>query len=178
MPRGERKTIAAATFVDTKWPDRNPKNLAAIRLFIVGQRAVELAQASEQDILALVRDDLLGFMGVTAEPLFHTFYRWPSSMPQYVVGHGHRIQKIFEYLDDYPGLFLVVTLMMAWEYQIAFGTRARRRNRYAPRASNRHETLVRIFAGRADRYASICTENCRSTFGRRDRRFKRDDERL
>ncbi len=107
VPRGERKTVAAATFVDTKWPDRNPKNLAAIRVFIVGQRAVELAEASEQEILGLVREDLRSFMGLTAEPLFHTFYRWPHSMPQYVVGHGQRVRNIFGHLTNYPGLFLV-----------------------------------------------------------------------
>ena len=107
VPRGERKTVAAATFVDTKWPDRNPKTLAAIRAFIVGKRAVELADASEPEILSLVRQDLQRFMGITASPLFHTFYRWPNSMPQYVVGHSQRTKNIFEHLVNYPGLFLV-----------------------------------------------------------------------
>lgn len=107
VPRGERKTVAAATWVDTKWPGRNPTNLAAIRVFIVGRRAVELSQASEQEILALVREDLRSFMGIDASPLFHTFYRWPNSMPQYVVGHSRRIQSVYEHLNNYPGLFLV-----------------------------------------------------------------------
>jgi oxygen-dependent protoporphyrinogen oxidase len=107
VPRGERRTIAAATFVDTKWPDRNPKSLAAIRVFIVGKRAEELAAAEEQEIVELARKDLQHFMGITAAPLFHTFYRWPHSMPQYVVGHAQRVRKIYEHLADYPGLFLV-----------------------------------------------------------------------
>jgi oxygen-dependent protoporphyrinogen oxidase len=107
VPRGERKTIAAATFVDTKWPGRNPKNLAAIRAFIVGRRAVELADASEQEILSLVREDLRCFLGITTSPVFHTFYRWPNSMPQYVVGHSQRTDNIFKHLTYYPGLFLV-----------------------------------------------------------------------
>jgi len=107
VPRGERKTVAATTWIDTKWPGRNPANLAGIRAFIVGRRAVELAQASEQEILTLVRQDLRSFMGISAEPLFHTFYRWPNSMPQYVVGHSRRIQNVFNHLANYPGLFLV-----------------------------------------------------------------------
>ncbi len=106
VPRSERKTMAAATWVDTKWPMRNPASLAAIRAFIVGDQALELAQASEAEILSLVQRDLESFMGVTTQPLFHTFYRWPHSMPQYVVGHGARIRNIFKHLDDYPGLFL------------------------------------------------------------------------
>jgi oxygen-dependent protoporphyrinogen oxidase len=106
VPRGERRTLAAATWVNTKWPMRTPPNLAAIRGFIVGRRAVALAAASEQEILSLVREDLRNFMGITAPPLFHTFYRWPNSMPQYVVGHAPRVKNIFEHLHNYPGLFL------------------------------------------------------------------------
>jgi oxygen-dependent protoporphyrinogen oxidase len=106
VPRGERKTMAAATFVNTKWPQRTPPGLAAIRAFIVGRQAVELADASEAEVLSLVRDDLRTFMGITASPMFHTFYRWPNSMPQYVVGHGARVKHIFEHLINYPGLFL------------------------------------------------------------------------
>jgi oxygen-dependent protoporphyrinogen oxidase len=106
VPRGERKTLAAATWVNTKWPMRTPPGLAAIRGFIVGKHAVALAHASEEEIVSLVREDLRNFMGITASPLFHTFYRWPNSMPQYVVGHSQRVKNIFEHLTNYPGLFL------------------------------------------------------------------------
>jgi oxygen-dependent protoporphyrinogen oxidase len=106
VPRGERKTVAAATWVNTKWPVRTPSGLAAIRSFIVGRRALELATASEQEILSLAQADLQSFMGVRATPLFHTFYNWPDSMPQYVVGHNQRVKNIFQQLNDYPGLFL------------------------------------------------------------------------
>ena len=106
VPRGERKTMAAATWVNTKWPIRTPTDLAAIRAFIVGQRAVELASGTQEEVLTLVQDDLQSFMGITAQPLFHTLYCWPGSMPQYVVGHRDRVRKMFEHLAEYPGLFL------------------------------------------------------------------------
>ena len=106
VPRGERKTIAAATLVHTKFPVRIRPGLAALRAFIVGRRAVELAHAPEADVIALVRDDYQRLMNVTAQPLFRTFHRWPNSMPQYVVGHAARVARIFRHLADYPGLFL------------------------------------------------------------------------
>ncbi len=106
VPRSERKTIAAATWVNTKFPIRVRPGLAALRAFVVGQDALELAKAPEADIVALVRADYQRLMDVTAEPLFHTLHRWPHSMPQYVVGHVDRINKIFANLRNYPGLFL------------------------------------------------------------------------
>jgi oxygen-dependent protoporphyrinogen oxidase len=106
VPRGERNTIAAATWVHTKFPIRIRPGLAALRAFIVGQRALELASAPAADVIALVRNDYQRLMNVTAAPLFHTFYRWPNSMPQYVVGHAARVARIFAQVADYPGLFL------------------------------------------------------------------------
>ena len=106
VPRGERQTIAAATWVHTKFPIRIRPGLAALRAFIVGRRAVELAHAPEADVIALVRDDYQRLMNVTAQPLFHTFHRWPDSMPQYVVGHAARVERIFTQMAVYPGLFL------------------------------------------------------------------------
>ncbi len=106
VPRGERRTIAAATWVNSKFPSRVRSGLAALRAFVVGERAVELAQAPEAEIVALVRADYQRLMGVTADPLFHTLHRWPHSMPQYVVGHAERMDKTLAHLRNYPGLFL------------------------------------------------------------------------
>jgi oxygen-dependent protoporphyrinogen oxidase len=106
VPRGERKTIAAATWVNTKFPIRIRPDLAALRAFIVGRQAVELARAPAADMVALVREDYRRLMGIQEQPLVHTLHRWPNSMPQYVVGHSKRVQKIFAHLADNPGLFL------------------------------------------------------------------------
>lgn len=106
VPRRERRTLAAATWIGTKFPMRIRTGLAALRAFIVGQDATRLHKASNQEIVSLVRDDFERLMGVNASPLFHTLYRWPRSMPQYVVGHNQLVKTITEELLEYPGLFL------------------------------------------------------------------------
>lgn len=106
IPSGERKTIAAATWVNTKFPSRVPHTLAALRGFIVGEQATPLLAAPQTDVLSRVREDFRRFMGVTAEPLFYTVHYWPCSMPQYIVGHTQRQQTITRLLGNYPGLFL------------------------------------------------------------------------
>ena len=107
VPQSERKTIAAATWVNTKFPSRVRPGLAALRGFIVGEQAVQLLNTPQAEILQRVRDDFQHFMGVTAEPLFSTVHAWPHSMPQYVVGHAKRQQMIAQLQECYPGLFLV-----------------------------------------------------------------------
>jgi protoporphyrinogen/coproporphyrinogen III oxidase len=106
VPRTERKTIAAATWVSTKFPSRIPSDLAAVRGFIVGENANRLRDASEQEAAELVRSDLRQFMGIDAEPRFSAVQFWPESMPQYVVGHSARMQSIQAALEQLPGLHL------------------------------------------------------------------------
>jgi oxygen-dependent protoporphyrinogen oxidase len=106
VPRREQRTLAAATWVNTKFPSRVAAGLAALRGFIVGQQAVTLAQMPKQETLEAVRRDFERLMGIRTRPLFDTFYAWPKSMPQYVVGHQARIQRLLAALERYAGLSL------------------------------------------------------------------------
>jgi oxygen-dependent protoporphyrinogen oxidase len=81
-------------------------NLAALRGFIVAERATELMNAPEGALIELVREDFRRLMGVITPPLFSTVHKWPNSMPQYVVGHAKRQQDIARMLKMSQGLFL------------------------------------------------------------------------
>ncbi|HEY3940565.1 MAG TPA: protoporphyrinogen oxidase [Bryobacteraceae bacterium] len=106
VPHRFRKTIAASTWVSSKFPMRIRPNLAALRGFIVAERATELMNAPEGALIELVREDFRRLMGVITPPLFSTVHKWPNSMPQYVVGHAKRQQDIARMLKMSQGLFL------------------------------------------------------------------------
>jgi len=106
VPQIERQHVAAATWVSTKFPSRTPAHLAAIRAFIVGDDALRLMNASDPELIAIVRNEFGRVMGVTAPLAMHTIYRWPRSMPQYIVGHEERRSRIAAGANRYPGLFL------------------------------------------------------------------------
>lgn len=94
VPRREQYAIAAATWVNTKFLGRVAPGLAALRGFIVGKKALELANTPSEQIAEMVRADFERLMHVKGAPVFHTVYSWPRSMPQYVVGHAERIARI------------------------------------------------------------------------------------
>jgi oxygen-dependent protoporphyrinogen oxidase len=106
VPPSERQTIAAATWVKTKFPSRIPDGLVALRAFIVGAQAEQLSSQPKEQVLTAVRKDFGRIMGVHADPVFHTLYSWPKSMPQYVVGHGQRVNRTRLALAALPGLSL------------------------------------------------------------------------
>ena len=105
-PTAERGTIAAATWIHTKFPTRIPPDLGAVRAFIVAENAKRLLKATDAALIELVRSDLERFMNVDADPLFSTVHIWPDSMPQYVVGHEHRVRRIGVAVQNEPGLYL------------------------------------------------------------------------
>jgi protoporphyrinogen/coproporphyrinogen III oxidase len=96
VPSQERRAIMACTWVGTKWPGRVPAGKAVLRCF-----STDLDVTQEA-----IREDLRQLMGVTAEPLFALTHRWPGSMPQYGVGHGHRIAELESRVAAIPGLHL------------------------------------------------------------------------
>ena len=107
VPMRERKTIAAATWINTKFPTRVAPGVIAIRAFIVAEEAEKLLQETDARLAALVSDDLKRFMRLASVPYTASIRRWPRSMPQYVVGHALRQQKIARLLALQPSLHLV-----------------------------------------------------------------------
>jgi protoporphyrinogen/coproporphyrinogen III oxidase len=96
VPKRERNTIMACTWVATKWLGRVPDGKAVLRCFSTDPNVSEEA----------MRADLRRLMGVSAEPLFALCNRWPESMPQYTVGHTVRIAELEARIAAIPGLHL------------------------------------------------------------------------
>lgn len=94
VPKRERKTLAACTWVNTKFDHRAAPGLVLFRCFFIGNSPGDW------------RQELREKMGITAEPVFTREYRWPQSMPQYELGHGERTGLVESMVADLPGLHL------------------------------------------------------------------------
>ncbi|MDQ6701482.1 MAG: protoporphyrinogen oxidase [Acidobacteriota bacterium] len=101
VPKRERRTIMACTWVGTKFAHRVPPDFALLRCFVGGRSA-----ASDDALIAAVLEDLARIMGIDAAPVFSRVFRWPDSMPQYTVGHGQRIAELESRLESWQGLHL------------------------------------------------------------------------
>jgi protoporphyrinogen/coproporphyrinogen III oxidase len=107
VPKSERQTIAAVTWINTKFPSRIAEGQIAIRSFVVANDALRLENATDIELADLVTDDLRRFMGIHASPKYSAVHRWLASMPQYVIGHKARLNRIRESLAELPNLHLV-----------------------------------------------------------------------
>ena len=106
VPQSERRTIAAATWINTKFPTRVAPGLIAIRVFIVADEATALLDAGDAELIDLVKADLARLIGIRTAAKHYGVDRWPASMPQYIVGHAARQQRISSLLTGIPSLHL------------------------------------------------------------------------
>jgi oxygen-dependent protoporphyrinogen oxidase len=77
-----------------------------LRCFIGGSRNEKLLDASDDELLNIVSEDLGQIIGLTARPVFTRIYRWRRAMAQYDVGHLERLERIGTLLRQLPGLAL------------------------------------------------------------------------
>jgi protoporphyrinogen/coproporphyrinogen III oxidase len=106
VPRRAGRRLLACTFVQGKFPFRAPEGAALLRCFLGGARDHDVLEMNDEQLGSLVVRELRDTLGLRETPGFIRIYRFPSAMPQYVVGHEERVRRIWEALDRHPGLFL------------------------------------------------------------------------
>jgi oxygen-dependent protoporphyrinogen oxidase len=106
VPRRERKSIMAATFITSKWAQRAPDGFASLRAFLGGATDPGALDRGDDALVRAAFDELRGLLRMTGEPRLTRVFRWPRATPQYLVGHRERVRRIEERLSALPGLFV------------------------------------------------------------------------
>jgi oxygen-dependent protoporphyrinogen oxidase len=106
VPGVEGRRIMAATWTSVKFSHRAPSGSVLIRCFVGGARNTDLINSTDEELVAVVREELKDIMGIEAPPVLSRVYRFIDSMPQYTIGHEERVGRIAERVATHPGLYL------------------------------------------------------------------------
>ncbi len=106
VPHEEGKTILGCLWDSSMFDHRAPEGKALLRMMVGGARAEEKAMLSDEELIEACRRDLRDTMGIEAEPEMVRIYRHRRAIPQYLVGHAARLERIEKGLRNYPGIFL------------------------------------------------------------------------
>ncbi len=106
VPRVEKTTIMAASWVSSKWPGRAPEGHVLLRAFIGGARDPGAMQRSDEELRADAERELGRILGITGAPILTRLYRWERANAQHEVGHLERMAAIERRLRAWPGLFV------------------------------------------------------------------------
>jgi oxygen-dependent protoporphyrinogen oxidase len=103
VPRVEDTEVLACTWTSRKWEGRAPEGTALIRVYAGRFGGRDLTIETDEELIRLALDEL-SLLGVETEPILTRVQRWPLGMPQYVLGHMHRLARIEHALAEHPGL--------------------------------------------------------------------------
>lgn len=130
--------ILGTLFISSLFSGRAPEGHVLLSTFVGGARHPELASLPEDDLLALVTDDLRRLLGTDGQPPFAHIYAWPHAIPQYTLGYGAKKALIERVERTHAGLFFAGSYRggISVSDSITSGHDAARRiaKQFAPRA--------------------------------------------
>ncbi|AMA74615.1 protoporphyrinogen oxidase [Aneurinibacillus thermoaerophilus] len=107
VSRNAHYTITACTWTHKKWPHTTPEGKALLRCYVGRAGDDSIVYKSDEEIIRAVLHDLRRILEINETPEFYHITRWKQAMPQYIVGHKYRIEKLSDELKRHlPGIFL------------------------------------------------------------------------
>lgn len=106
IPHCEGFRILGTIFSSSLFPRRAPEGHLTLTTYVGGVRNAPIAALPDDELVALVVQDLDRLLGVRGQPVFRHLARWPTAIPQYNVGYGRFKDRLQELETRAPG-FLV-----------------------------------------------------------------------
>ncbi|PPK64676.1 protoporphyrinogen oxidase [Actinokineospora auranticolor] len=95
--------VKAFTFSASKWAHLGGETVV-VRGSVGRHRDPGALRADDDELVRLVRADLVELTGVTAPPVDALVTRWGGGLPQYAAGHADLVDEIERAVDALPGL--------------------------------------------------------------------------
>jgi oxygen-dependent protoporphyrinogen oxidase len=106
VPAKEQRKILGCIWSSTLFPNRSPKGFAALTVFVGGSRNPEVMKLNDDELKAVVCDELKLIMGIRGAPVFARISRWSKAIPQYNLGHLAIIEQVEQFERANRGMFL------------------------------------------------------------------------
>jgi protoporphyrinogen/coproporphyrinogen III oxidase len=106
IPKSEGRRISGCTWASTKLDYRAPEDGVLLRTFVGGTGQEDLVDLSDEELVALSREEIADLMGVEAEPKLTRIFRWKKGRPQYDVGHLDRVAEMEKMASGLGGVYL------------------------------------------------------------------------
>jgi len=106
VPPIEGELIVGSTWLTSKWPYLVNDDVVVIRSLVGRYEDTRFMSMTDDELVDEVRGALSRVVGIEVAPIDQLVQRWPAAMPQYVVGHADRLERIDAALEAHRGLHL------------------------------------------------------------------------
>lgn len=106
VPRGEGVRSLGVLFPSRLFDGRAPEGGDLLAGFVGGMKDPEALDLDDEALAEVVLDDLRDLTGLDATPDMVTVLRYRQAIPQLVLGHMERMERVQALRAEQPGLFL------------------------------------------------------------------------
>lgn len=104
VPASENEFLVGCTWVTQKWPHLAEHGVVIVRGMVGRVGDQRWREMDDEELAAAVRASIVEITGSDPEPVESLVQRWPQALPQYLVGHARRLDRIDARLAELPGL--------------------------------------------------------------------------
>ena len=106
VPKRENRSILGTLWDSSIFPNRAPEGYVLLRSMLGGARAVETALQDTDKLANAVIDEMEKIMDIRVQPDFIRVYVHEKGIPQYVLGHGKKLEVIDAIIDSHKGFYI------------------------------------------------------------------------
>ena len=104
-PACEARALDACTWVSSKFDGRCPEEAVLLRCVMHDGR-ITRPPSSDEEAVAIAHNEVRRILNVSCVPILQRVFHNTRVMPQFVVGHGQRLEEVRKALEPDLGLFL------------------------------------------------------------------------
>ncbi|MHB1172113.1 MAG: protoporphyrinogen oxidase [Lacisediminihabitans sp.] len=104
VPPEEGMLLVGCSWLPAKWPHLVDESHVLLRAMVGRHGDDRFTDLDDSTLVSRVHDELAGIMDLREPPRFAHVQRWPRAMPQYIVGHQARLDRVDAALTSFPGV--------------------------------------------------------------------------
>ncbi len=105
VPSQEKRNILGVLFTSSIFPQRAPRGMALLTVFMGGATQSNLVLDKADVIEVMAKKELEGILGVRGRPVFFKQKIWPKSIPQTILGYDRYLDELQQFETNHPGFF-------------------------------------------------------------------------
>jgi protoporphyrinogen/coproporphyrinogen III oxidase len=105
VPSAEQRQILGTIWNSAVFENRAPDGYHLLTTFIGGARNAEIYQESDDELFAIVFEELKDILGLREKPAFMHIKRWRRAIPQYELGYERLEKSIEDFEKKSRGVF-------------------------------------------------------------------------
>jgi len=106
VPPKENKSILGSIWTSSIFANRSPQGQVQLRSMLGGDGNHAVVDMSDDELVNRTIEDLRDVIGLSLPPTTARVYRWHRGIPQYVIGHQARLQRIEKELARFGNVHL------------------------------------------------------------------------